>query len=423
MSSAPTRRRPPPSTVRWATIASRCCAPRPPIVVAINVYDPATDFGPWSEPAEVTLVGGDIAVPASVNGDIEVSSQDRVTTYVVDVDYSFDAATGTITRIAAGGIPAANTTLSVRTRQPDPVGASVANVIGADVAGARTGVYALLDAESVTRVRLGILVAPDYSGRGGAGVRGVGLALGIVNARLNTNFVVDMTDEAGSRADAIAARDLYDDVKGLGVWPWVKADTPAGTVRDEPASLHIAAVIAANDLDPNRGYWWSPSNRPLPLVRGTVTPVSFGPADASADATVLDGEQVMTIVNIGGRARSWGNAGLGDPATAGRRQHFAVNRVAGIVEETLRRHHLQYVDVPSAEVYWSEVEGGVNADLRDMRNLGAIRSGSCTRSDLNTQATIDAGEAIWDIVIDPPPPMKLLRFRIRVSSAGTTAFV
>ena len=397
----------------------------PTLVIAVNAYDPATHFGEWSDPEAVDLAAGAAVVPGAAGGDVEVSNAAADTVYVLGTDYTFDRETGTVTRINGGGIGAADATLSIRTRQPSPSGTPPAAVAGAEVLDARTGLFALLNAASVTRYRPGIVVAPDYSGRntgaaGGGVARGVGSALQTVANRLRASFVADGAGADSPRADAIAARALYTSRRGLLVWPWVQAESMEdGTLVDEPASVHIAAGMAARDLDPEFGFWWSPSNMVLPEVRGTSRPVSWGPNDLAADTTVLDAEQVMSIARIGDAWRSWGNRSLATPNDAGRYKFFVIGRVADAVGESLLRHHLAYVDAPSHQTYWDEVSAGVAAYLRELRRLGAIRSGSIEASDANTAETLDDGRAIWRVRIDPPPPLERLTFELTVESDGT----
>lgn len=393
------------------------------LIVAVNVFDPDTHIAP-SVTVEVTFAAGaPIAIPAAVGAAIvSVKSQDGATTYDVNDDWTWAAATGTLTRVGAGDIDAAGT-VAVTYNFPDvpsPLGADAAAATGAENQESRTGIYALLDAESETGVRPGILIAPDFSGRqtaaGADPARGAGLALEAVANRLRSSFAVDYGPKGAARSVAVAARALYSSRRGQMCYRWLEILDAAGKRASVPPSVVQAGVIAASDLDPGRGFWWSPSNVRVPLVVGTDEPVSWGPSDASADATVLDAAQVATIARIDGVFRTWGNRSLAPDDTAGRFRFFAVGRVADAVGETLVREHLKYVDNPSQARYWDEVASGVAAYLRTLRNLGAIRSGSIVASDANTQATLDAGQAIWRVTIDPPPPMERLTFELAVAS-------
>ena len=383
------------------------------LIVAVNVFDPERHFGAWGAPQEVTLVAGSVAVDTPVDADIEVRSQDLQSTYGIGdatAHLSWDGTT--LTRNNVTGAPSATATLSFRYRVPDPSGAAAADVAG--TAAARSGVYALLDAESVTGYRPGVIGAPDYSGRTTGVAQSLaapaGAALQAVADRLRAGFVVD-TSPTASLADATAIRGLYSSRRGLVVSPWVKR-LVGGRVVTEPASVQILAAVAANDLDPARGYWWSPTGVKLPDVVGTARPIDWGISDPLSAANLLNEQHVMTVVRAGGVFQAWGDRST---STVDRWKFWSVGRVADVIAESLVRSHLDFVSAPYTADYWERVAARVNAFLRSMRRIGALRYGRCLPSDRNTEATRADGQAFWRIEFDPAPPVERLTFELALT--------
>ena len=384
----------------------------PTLVVAVNVYDPATHFGAWSEGVEVTLAGGTIDVADIPEGaDVEVRSEDLATTYEIPTHLTWDGAT--LTRVNVAGAPAADATLNFRYRVADPAGAEVADVAGADGA-ARTGVWALLDAESVTGYRPGIIGAPDHSGRttgAGANIAApAGSALQTVADRLRAAFVID-TAETATRAEATTARGRYSSRRGQIVSPWHKRIVD-GDVVTEPGSVQLMAAAAAGATDPARGYWWSLSGVKLPQVVGTARPIDFNISDPDSEANLLNEQHVSTFVRAGGVFRAWGDRST---STEDKWLFWSVGRVADVIAESLVRSHLDYVSAPYDADYWSSVASRVNAFLRSMRRIGALRFGRCVASDRNTEASRAAGQAFWRIEFDPAPPVERLTFELALT--------
>ena len=385
------------------------------LIVAVNVFDSESHFGPFGEGQEVTLVASSVAVAdIPADADIEVRSQNLQSTYGIGdatAHLSWDGTT--LTRNAVTGAPTATATLNFRYRVPDPSGAAVADVAGADGV-ARTGVYALLDAESVTGYRPGIIGAPDYSGRttgAGTGLAApVGAALQAVGDRLRAGFVVD-TDAAASLADATAIRGLYSSRRGLVVSPWITRLID-GQVEREPASAQILAAIAASDTDPARGYWWSPTGVKLPDVVGTARPIDWGVSDPLSASNLLNEQHVMTVVRAEGVFRAWGDRST---STEDKWKFWSIGRVADVIAESLVRSHLAFVSAPYTADYWQRVAVGVNAFLRSMRRRGALRFGRCVPSDRNTEATRADGQAFWRIEFQPPAPVERLTFELALT--------
>ena len=59
-------------------------------------------------------------------------------------------------------------------------------------------------------------------------------------------------------------------------------DPETGTEVQRPAAARVAGLIAKSDAE--RGFWWSPSNRPLYGIVGTARAVDFELGDPNSRA-------------------------------------------------------------------------------------------------------------------------------------------
>lgn len=348
-----------------------------------------------------------------------VKNEAGTTTYQTPRDYAVDAAAGTVTRTNAGTSFAAGDTLNVkytylggladasqvtlRYNVPDASAVVAADVIGAVAAdGGRSGTLALLAAESVTGRRPRILVAPGWSDQ-----QAVATALVARADRLRAVAVLD--GPSTTDAAAIAHRGNIDSRRAYLVDPAVRVGSPLET---RPASGYAAGVIARSDAE--RGWWWSPSNRPINSVLGTERAVEFELGVEAADANQLNASEVATIIRMNGY-RLWGNRTLSsDP----KYQFLSVARTADIIQDSLLRAHLWAVDRNITRTYVEDVAQGVNDYLRDLRAAGAILAGECRPSEVNTPSRIQAGQVCFDIDFTPPVPAERVTFRVAITDDG-----
>ena len=246
-------------------------------------------------------------------------------TYDVTDDYTVDADTGVVTRVATGAIAAGQAVTASYSYLGD---GTAADVVGQEDDEAYAGVYALQQAESLGLPRPRILIAPGFSDD--AAVAG---ALKSVADRLRAIAVIEGPNTTD--AAAVTHREGLDSPRLYLVDPAVKAGSPAVV---EPASARVAGVIARTDAE--RGFWWSPSNQVVTGVVGTARPVDFRLGDQSSRANHLNENEVATIIRQDGY-RLWGNRTLSsDP----KRQFLNVVRIADEINERILRSHLWAVD-------------------------------------------------------------------------------
>ena len=366
---------------------------------------------------DYTLVGGTVTIvaPAFPISMVTITDSTAATTYVAGTDYTVDLDTGVITRIAAGAIGATDA-LKVTYSYPDPARNLLTAVVGgvdADT-GAYQGVQAWLSAKSVAKVTPRILIAPGYmeqvSAQGNAGPV-LAETYGIAD-RLRAAIITD-----GPNTNDAAAVTLRESISSRRVYivdPHVLVyDPETGTEVQRPAAARVAGLIAKSDAE--RGFWWSPSNRPLYGIVGTARAVDFELGDPNSRANRLNANEVATIIREDG-FRLWGNRTCSDdPKYA----FINVVRTEDIISDSLLRAHLWAVDRCVGKAYLESVTGSVNAYLRSLRSQGAILGGECwVDPEENPPDQIAAGGdgpgVIFDFDFTPCYPAERIRFRSRL---------
>jgi phage tail sheath protein FI len=293
----------------------------------------------------------------------------------------------------------------VRVEDPGP-GGVLAQTLAGDAA-QRTGIYALLNAESVTGIKPRILIAPCADGYevGGEGVidgAPAAAALTAVATRLRAVFVVDGPDidtvNANHAVQVIGSKRAYL------VDPFVEM---GGILQ--PNSPFVAALISATDNDPEKGFWCSPSNQIIPGITGLSRPIDYQAGDPACDADVLNGFHVATIIRSGGY-RLWGNRTC-DTVDA-KWKFLSVVRTNDIINDSVQAAHQWAVDRNIRKTYVEDVLAGISAYLRHLTAQGAILGGSAwVDEELNTPESISNGQVCFDYDFTPPYPAEKVIFR------------
>ena len=391
--------------------------------------------------ADYTLTGDDLDLPGGDVSNVVVKNQAGNVTHVLGVDYSLDAATGTITRIDTGGINAGATVKVAYTRGADysvaaatavitratngriaagatvkvaytgapDIDATTAAVVAGDdgaMTGTPTGVHALVSAESVVGHAPRVLIAPGFSDQ-------VAVGNGLIAAANRLRGVAVIDGPSTTDAAANTYRGEFDARRGYLVEPGVQVVDADNDVVDRPASGYVAGLIAR--LDTEQGFWVSPSNQVLSGVVGTSRPIDFALGDQASRANLLNEDHIATVVRQNGY-RLWGNRTLSTDATWA---FLSVVRIADALAINLQASHLWAVDRNIGPTYLEDVAAGVNAYISDLIGQGALLAGACRPSpELNTAASLASGQVYFDVDFTPPAPAERVTFRTRLVSAS-----
>ena len=207
------------------------------------------------------------------------------------------------------------------------VAVKTADDMEASITGARvdrTGVYALLNAESRTGYR------PDFIGTTGGNAAGIHAALEAVGNDLRAIPVCEL--------DGMTASDAMTAAAGLGriyaVWPkFVISDAGIESDRN-PSGLALGHMVRTS-REVNEAE--SPSNRRLSDVLRTAVDIDFNLESRTATANILSRAYVATAVRRKGGLYLWGNR-LADG------ELFSHRRVRYVIRDALLEFIQDYID-------------------------------------------------------------------------------
>jgi len=299
----------------------------------------------------------------------------------------------------------------------DQTGANVVVVKAASASEAdiKTAINALKTAESVVGKAPRIIIAP--------GLVDSTVTIKKNQPSFNSGIIGDLTTAAKQlrgiaiidgpntvkQEDAITASKLISKERAYLVYPWVTVSVSENVTRVEPPSSRIAGVIVMSDSE--RGFWWSPSNRPIAGISGTTNPIDFTMGDGTSSANTLNENNVATIIFQNGY-RLWGNRGCGADV---KWQFISVRRTADMINDSLQRAHLWAVDRCITRTYVADVTEAVNAYLRHLKSIGAIIDGKCWADPAkNTWDQIQDGKITFDFDFSPPYPAEHITFNSKL---------
>jgi phage tail sheath protein FI len=312
-------------------------------------------------------------------------------------------ATGTLPTAIDGVFDQTGALIVVIRVEDDELLATVqTNIIGAldGATGTYTGVHAFLQAEALTGLAPKILVAPSFGDR-------VGVINELVPIANRLRAVIVAEGPSTTDTAATTYRGNFGSSRVYVVDPRVKQiDTANGGVIVTPNSARVAGLIARTDAE--RGFWWSPSNQLINGITGTHRPIEHSLTDDTAQSQILNENEVATIVRQEG-FRLFGNRTCSsDPLWA----FLSVRRTADMIYEAIERGHAWALDRPFSAQLLNDIVDGVNAYLRGLIAQGALLGGTATLNpELNTEATLKAGQLYIDFDIEPPAPLERLTFR------------
>lgn len=162
-------------------------------------------------------------------------------------------------------------------------------------AGAKTGVWALLDARSEIRLEPGCIISPGYmASRIGGAANPVASAARTVADRIIDCMVIADTPSSSITAAMSWAEDFKTAFNVLAIYPQAVVNLGAGNVT-RPLSAHVAGAMIRRDKEtggPYKAFW----NRALTGVLGPSVPVGYTDGDVSSEANQLAQAGVGSII-------------------------------------------------------------------------------------------------------------------------------
>lgn len=381
-----------------------------PICIVVNVLDPTThktdvlaEAKTFGAADTLTLAHPQVASVVVKVGEITHTEGD---------DYTVDAATGVVTRLADGEIAAA-AAVTVDYSWLDPSKVLAADIIGAvDGDGDRSGIKALDNTYNLFGYFAKILIAPGFCTD-----ESVATELIAEAGKLRAIAIID-APQTTTRAAAITGRGPEGTInfntssdRAVLCYPHLKRyDSATDTEVLEPFSQRLAGVIAAKDV--SHGYWWSPSNTEIKGITGVERKLTAMINDPTCEVNLLNEAGIVTVFNsFGSGLRAWGNRSASYPSSTHPLNFINVRRVADILHESAEYSMLQFMDYPLNQALIDSIRESVNAFIRTLIARGALIDGSCTYDvTKNPVVEIAAGHLTLDIAFMPPVPAERITF-------------
>lgn len=276
----------------------------------------------------------------------------------------------------------------------------------------RTGLQALLTAKQKLGVTPRILGAPELD------TQPVATALVSIAQDLRA-FAYVSADGANTVTDATTYRDQFGARELMVIWP----EFEAWDINDD-ATRTVSAVARAlgmrAKLDQTVGWHKTLSNIPVNGVTGISADVFWDLQSPNTDAGILNAADVTTLINQQGY-RFWGSRTCAGPESLFPFENYT--RTAQILADTIAEAHLWAVDKPLHPSLARDIIEGINAKLRELKNMGYIVDGEAwLNQELNTNESLKAGKLRIDYDYTPVPPLEDLGFQQRITDTYLANF-
>jgi phage tail sheath protein FI len=314
---------------------------------------------------------------------------------------------GAIKQIYAEGGAAV---IVVRVASSETRATQLANIIGSPTN--NTGVYAALNAQTLTGVRPKTFIAPGFTSDRPvntatppvASPNPVVAALLEVATKLRGRVYADAPST--SDADALAYRNDWTSARVVVFYPAVEIwDNVAGAYVAAPASASNAGLTAR--VHNENGFWFSPSNFAFNGVGGVAVPIAYSD-DPNDQADILNSSQIVVTMSAPNNGypgwRRWGNATCSDDPEW---VFESVRTCADMIYESVQAVQAWAVDKPPSVQLLREMAASMQGYFDYLAKLGAIVGGKVWLDpERNTPQQTSQGIWAWDFDPEPVAPME-----------------
>ena len=353
--------------------------------------------------------------------------------YVAGHDYNTDLVNGVVT-LASGGTIAAGATVAVSFSYGDPSKVQDSDIIGAVTNGNYSGLQALTTTFGTMGFFAKVLIAPGYSQHGDVATAMLALAEQIramalidsppstipATAIANRGVAGNAFDTSSTRAILCYPQETFYDTGLVPTGVTLNGTTPITEAANQnaagPYSQWVAGAIAYQDLE--NGYWWSPSNTEVNGILGPDVTLYASLLDPNSDSNNLNANGIVTVFNAYGTGlRVWGNRTAGFPTITTPDNFISIRRTMDVIEESVELSMLQFIDQPITNGLITAILASVNAFLRSLIQRGALVAGTASfNPSENPASQIAAGQLVFDLDVMPPPPAERLTFNVYIDS-------
>ncbi|MDY0716880.1 phage tail sheath subtilisin-like domain-containing protein [Pasteurella multocida] len=136
----------------------------------------------------------------------------------------------------------------------------------------------------------------------------------------------------------------------------------------ESLATHAAGLRMKTDAD--HGYWFSTSNRQLKGVIGVEIPLTARVDDLQSETNRLNAVGITTVFNSFGTGfRLWGNRLACYPTVTHITNFEVVQRTADIIDESIRRVELQFIDKPIDDALLDSLLGTIETYMGTLKSI------------------------------------------------------
>ncbi|MBD0786718.1 phage tail protein [Vibrio sp. Y2-5] len=278
----------------------------------------------------------------------------------------------------------------IRVEEGVDAAATILNIIGGvdPVTGAKSGLEAILDVQSITGKRPRLLHVPDFLKE-----QAVLTKLLPIATRLRCKVFGECPGT--TYEEAVAYRQLWGDKRLELFWPRMKN----AEGRLVPMSSYMLGLEIQKDQDPNYGYSASISNLKINGTLGTEIPIDYADGDTNCMAHLLNENQITTVILDDGY-RSWGNLSCSDDPKWRFNSHVRVNdMILDMITTSLKWARDRKILRTFVEDVTDSVQQGLDGETRAGHLYGAT---AWADPDLNPPESIIAGNFYLDYDFTPP---------------------
>jgi phage tail sheath protein FI len=287
-----------------------------------------------------------------------------------------------------------------------------ANVIGGvTIDGRKTGIQALLGAQSKCGVRPRILGVP------------------VLDNAAVTNELVTLAQAtramvyAGTHCDTIEAAADYRKNFGQRELMLIHGDFTAfdvATQRTDDAYTVARALGLRAKIDAEESWSRSLSNVVVNGVTGIAQNLSWDLQDPNTDAGFLNSHEITTLIRRDG-FRFWGSRTCA--TQNGDFMFETYTRTAQVLADTIAEAQFEEIDTKMLPVRVKHIIQSINAKLRAMTREGDLLGGECWfPEDLNAPEILKSGKLWISYRYTPVPPIENLMLRQTITDAYLVDF-
>ena len=319
---------------------------------------------------------------------------------------------GTLARaLEAIGKQSRALTIVVRVEQGVSAAETTSNVIGTVLpTGQRTGIQALLSAESELGVKPRILGVPELATQEVANALATAAqalrAFTYVPARDTEGNLAQTKEQATAYRKEFGQREVMVIYPGFLAWDSTAGEDGKGAVVTQDATAYAMGLRAK--LDQEVGWHKNISNAVINGPQGITVPVFFDLQNPASDAGYLNAQEVTTIVRRSGY-RFWGSRTCEEQG--GRFPFENYTRTAQVLADTIAEAHFTFIDKPMHPSLVRDMLGFINSRFRDLVNGGyLIGAEAYFDPDRNSKEDLAAGRLLISYRYTPVPPLENLIF-------------